>query len=62
MALFIDTPGHGKYVLYGYNYYLKIFLRLFLRIPRITEFHNNNSKRMNFCTMIEKGGLGFATE
>ena len=58
----IDTPGHGKYVIYGFNAVQKQYLDTCLRMIITTEVDKIDSKRMRVDAMNEKGEASFAEE
>ena len=58
----VDTPGHGKYVVDGFNAVQKQYLATCLRMRSTPEKHKIDSKRMRVEAMTEKGELSFAEE
>ena len=58
----VDTPGHGKYVVDGFNAVQKRYLATFLRMRSTPEKHKIDSKRMSVEAMTEKGEVSFAEE
>ena len=51
----VDTPGHGKYVLYGFNDVQRQYLANLLRMRSTTKVEKIDSKRMCVDTITEKG-------
>ena len=51
----VDTPGHGKYVVDGFNAVQKQYLAACLRICSRPEKDNIDSKRMRVDAMTKKG-------
>eukprot|EP00978_Attheya_sp_CCMP212_P017892 scaffold48234_cov60-Attheya_sp.AAC.6 len=60
----VDTPGHGKDVVYGFNAVQKWFLTTCLRKTSMPEVHDtiNDGDRMLIHSMTEKGEVSFADE
>jgi hypothetical protein len=60
----VDTPGHGKDVVDGFNAVQKRFLQTCLRKTSMPEVHDNvnASDRMNIHSMTEQGEVSFADE
>ena len=58
----VDTPGHGKDVVDGFNAVHKRYLATFLRMCSTPEKYKIDSKRMRADAMTEKGELSFAEE
>ena len=58
----VDTPGHGKDVVDGFNAVQKRYLATCLRIRSTPEKDKIDSKRMHVETMTEKGEVSFAEE
>jgi hypothetical protein len=60
----VDTPGHGKDVVDGFNAVQKRFLTTCLRKTSMPEVHDtiNDSDRMQINSMTEKGDVSFADE
>ena len=58
----LDTPGHGKYVVDGFNAVQKQYLASFLRMRRTPEKHKIDNKHMRVESMTEKGEVSFAEE
>ena len=58
----VDTPGHGKDVLDGFNAVQKLYLATCLRMCSTPEKDNIDSKRMSVEYMTEKGEVSFAKE
>ena len=58
----VDTPGHGKDVLDGFNAVHKRYLATCLRIHSTPEQHKIDSKRMRVEAMSEKGEVSFAED
>ena len=56
----VDTPGHGKDVVDGFNDVQKQYLATCLRMCSTPEVDNIDSKRMLVDAMNEKGELIFA--
>ena len=56
----VDTPVHGKYVVYGFNAVQKQYLATCLRMRSTPEKENIDSKRMRVEAMTEKGEVSFA--
>ena len=56
----VDTPGHGKYVVYGFNAVQKQYLATFLRMRSTPEKYKIDSKHMRVEAMTEKGEVSFA--
>ena len=56
----VDTPGHVKYVVDGFNAVQKQYLATCLRMRSTPEKHNIDSKRMCVESMIYKGEVSFA--
>ena len=55
----VDTPGHGKDVVDGFNAVWKRYLATCLRIRSTSEKDNIDSKRMHVEAMKEKGEVSF---
>ena len=51
----VDTPGHGKYVMGGFNAIQKRYLATCLIKHSMTEVENIDSKCMRVDAMTEKG-------
>ena len=58
----VDTPGHGKDVVDGFNAVQKRYLATCLRMSSTPEKHKIESKRMRVEAMTEKGEVSFAEE
>ena len=58
----IDTPGHGKYVVDGFNAVQKLYLATYFRMCSTPEKYKIDSKRMRIEAMTEKGDVSFAKE
>ena len=58
----VDTPGHGKDVVDGFNAVQKQYLATCLRMRSTPEKDKIDSKRMRVETMKEKGEVSFAEE
>ena len=58
----VDTPGHGKYVVEGFNDVHKRYLATCLRMRSNPEKDKIDSKCMRVEAMTEKGEVGFAKE
>ena len=58
----VDTPGHGKYVVDGFNAVQKRYLASCLRMLSTPEKHKIDSKHMRVESMTEKGEVSFAEE
>ena len=56
----MDTPGHGKDVVDGFNAVQKRYLASCLRMRSTPEKHNIDSKHMRVEAMTEKGEVSFA--
>ena len=56
----VDTPGHGKYVVDGFNDVQKLYLATCLRMRSTPGKHKIDSKRMRVEAMTEKGEVIFA--
>ena len=57
-----DTPGHGKYVVDGFNAVQKRYLATFLKIRSTPELEKIDSKSMRVDAMIKKVEVRFAEE
>ena len=49
----VDTPGHGKYAVYGFNSVQKRYLANCLRMRSTQEKHKIDSKSMRVEAIIE---------
>ena len=58
----LDTPGHGKDVVDGFNALQKRYLATCLRMISTPEKHKIDSNRMCVEAMTEKGEVSFADE
>ena len=58
----VDTPGHGKYVVDGFNAVQKRYLATCLRMRSTPKKDNIDSKCMSVEAMIEKGEVSFPEE
>ena len=58
----VDTPGHGKYVVDGFNAVQKRYLATCLRMRSTPEKDKIDSKRIHVEAMTEKGEVSFAEE
>ena len=58
----VDTPGHGKDVVDGFNAAQKQYLSSCLRMLSTPEKDKIDSKRMRVEAMTEKGEVSFAKE
>ena len=56
----VDTPGHGKDVVDGFNSVQNRYLATCLRICSTLEVDNIDSKHMSIDAMTKKGELRFA--
>ena len=56
----VDTPGHGKYVVNGFNAVQKRYLATCLRMRSTPEKHKIESKLMSVEAMIDKEEVSFA--
>ena len=56
----IDTPGHGKYVVDGFNAVQKRYLATCLRMRIMPELDKIESKLMRVDAMNKKGELSSA--
>ena len=56
----VDTPGHGKYVVDGFNDVQKQYLASYLRMRSTPEKHKIDSKCMCVESMTEEGEVRFA--
>ena len=56
----VDTPGHGKDVVDGFNAVQKRYLATCLRMSSTPEKDKIDSKRMRVEAMTEKGEVSFA--
>ena len=56
----VDTPGHGKYVVGGFNAVHKQYLATCLRMRSTPEVDNIDSKRMCVDAMTNKGEVSFS--
>ena len=59
---FVDTPGHGKNAVDGFNDIQKRYLAICLRMCITPEKYNIDSKRMRVDAMTAKGEVRFAKE
>ena len=50
-----DTPGHGKYVVDGFNTVHKLYLATHLRMRSIPELHKIEIKCVRVDAMTDKG-------
>ena len=55
----VDTPGHGKYVVNGFNAVQKRYLATCLRMCSTPEVDKIDSNRMHVDDMNEKGQVSF---
>ena len=55
----VDTPGHGKYVVDGFNAVQKRYLDTYLRMRSTPEKDKIDNKRMRVDTITEKGEVSF---
>ena len=62
MDISIDTPGHEKYVVDGFNDVQKLYLATCLRMHSTPEVDKIDSKRMRVDAMNEKEEVIFAKE
>ena len=60
LGIAVDTPGHGKYVVDGFNAVQKRYLATCLIMIRTPEKYNIDSKRMRVDAMTKKGEVIFA--
>ena len=51
----VDTPGHGKYVVDGFNAVQKRYLSTCLRMRSTPESENIDSKRMRVDFLTKRG-------
>ena len=58
----VDTPGHGKDVVDGFNAVQKRYLASCLRKRNTPEVHESDSSRMRVEAMTEEGEVSFAEE
>ena len=58
----VDTPGHGKDVVDGFNAVQKWYLATCFRICITLEVDNIDGKRMHVDAMTEKGDVRFDKE
>ena len=58
----VDTPGHGKYVVDGFNAVQKQYLATCLRMRSTPEKYKIDSKRMRVESMTDKGEVSFSEE
>ena len=58
----VDTPGHGKYVVDGFNTVEKRYLATCLRMRSTPEKYKIDSKNMHVDAVIDKGDVSFAKE
>ena len=58
----VDTPGHGKYVVDGFNAVQKRYLDSCLRMRSTPEKDKIDSKRMRVEAMTEKGEVIFSED
>ena len=58
----VDTPGHGKYVVDGFNAVQKRYLATCLRMHSTPEKYKIDSKCMRVEAMKQKGEVSFAEE
>ena len=58
----VDTPGHGKDVVDGFNAVQKRYLAICLRMRSTPKKYKIDSKRMCVEAMIEEGEVSFAKE
>ena len=58
----VDTPGHGKYGMDGFNAVQKRYLDTCLRMSSTPEVDKIDSKRMRVDAMTKKGEVSFAEE
>ena len=58
----VDTLGHRKYVLDGFNSVQKRYLATCLRIPSTPEVDKIDSKCIRVDAMTKKGEVSFAEE
>ena len=58
----VDTPGHVKYVVDGFNAFQKQYLATCLRMRSTPEKDKIDSKRMHVEAMTEKGEVSFSEE
>ena len=56
----VDKPGHGKYVVDGFNTIQKRYLANCLRMRSTPEKYKIDSKRMHVEAMTDKGEVSFA--
>ena len=58
----VDAPGHGKYVVDGFNSVQKLYLTTCLRMCSTPEKDKIDSKCMPFDAMNERGEVKFSEE
>ena len=58
----VDTPGHGKDVVGGFNTVQKLYLATFLIVHSTPEKDKIDSKRMHVDSMTKKGEVIFFNE
>ena len=56
----VDTPGHVKYVVYGFNAFQKLYLATCLIILSTPEVDNIDSKLLRVDAMTKKVEVSFA--
>ena len=56
----VDTPVHGKYVVYSFNYVHKRYLATCLRMRSMPEKYKIFSKSMRVDVMTNEGEVSFA--
>ena len=59
---FVDTTGHGRYVLDVFNDIHKLYLATCLRMCSTSEVDKIGSKSMRVHAMTEKGKVRFSKE
>ena len=62
LGRYVDTPGHGKDVVNGFNAVQKQYLTTCLIMRSTTEKDKIDSKRMRVEAMTEKGEVSFDEE
>ena len=58
----VDTAGHGKDVVDGFNTIQKLYLAICFRIRSTSEVDKIDSKRMHVDAMTDKGEVSFYKE
>ena len=58
----VDTTGHGRYVVHGFNAVQKQYLATYLIMRSTSKVENIDSNCMRVDAMTEKGEVNFAKE